>query len=76
MIGLHSPSVRALQLIHGYLAVFWVALGVPVSILAFAFPDNRYLLAFVVFVSCYANFAGHAAAWQATRVEDQQGRGT
>lgn len=48
---------------NGWLTVGWCFLAVPAVLL---WRDS---VPFLVFVSVYANIAGHVAAWQAARAE-------
>lgn len=56
-------NARTLGRINGALAILWLALSVPAMIW---WRDS---VAFLVFVSVYANVAGHVSAWQAARAE-------
>lgn len=60
-------SPRGLQRIHGWLTLLWLLAAVPV--LVTSLKDSVPLL---VFISIYANVAGHFASWQAARVEVRQ----
>lgn len=59
---------RGLQRINGWLTVTWVA-AVPVVLLV---PGWKSSVTLLVFISIYANIAGHFAGWQAARVEVRQ----
>lgn len=48
--------------IHTALAIVWLVLAVGTTGWAFWDPENRYLLGWIVFMSGYANVAGHLAA--------------
>lgn len=56
-------TARQLGRINFWLAWLWLALSVP------AMLWWRESVAFLVFVSVYANVAGHISAWQAARAE-------
>lgn len=59
-----SPAF--LRRFHGWATVIWTFLLVP-SVLWW--KDS---VPWVVAMSCYANVAGHWAAWQASRTEELQ----
>ena len=52
--------------VHGWATIGWLVLAVP------AVVWWRNSLPFLVFVSVYANVAGHWSSWQASRVEVKQ----
>ncbi len=56
-----------MQRIHGWLTLGWLAFAVPVvlTVLKNSVP-------LLVFISIYANVAGHWSSWQASRVEVKQ----
>jgi hypothetical protein len=54
------PKTRA-QWAHFALMVVWIVPGIPVSIYL------RHSIAWLVFISVYANIAGHASGWSAER---------
>ena len=56
-------KARTLGRINGALAIIWLILSIP------AMMWWRNSVAFLVFVSVYANVAGHVSAWQAARAE-------
>lgn len=58
--------------LHAWLTWGWLLLGVVASVYAAINPESRWLLPILVFVSFYANFAGHFSSWQAARVEVRQ----
>lgn len=60
------PSARALRIAHAVATVAWL-LMVPLSIIT----GWLFSVAFVAACSIYANAVGHAAAWQASRAEQQ-----
>ncbi len=47
---------------HGWLAVAWFILTLVTTGLALWFPEHPWLLAWVIFMSGYANTAAHWAA--------------
>ena len=51
--------------IHGVAMIVWAALALPTVL----FWKESIL--WVAFMSLYANFVGHASAWQAARAEDE-----
>ena len=48
--------------VHSWLALVWLALTIGTTVWALVSPDNRYLLAWVIFMSGYANVASHWSA--------------
>ena len=62
-----TTGPRGLQRLHGWLTWLWLFSAVPV--LLTSLKDSVPLL---VFISIYANVAGHFASWQAARVEVRQ----
>ena len=58
---------RAMQRIHGWLTVLWLLSAVPVLL-----TDLKNSVPLLVFISIYANVAGHWSSWQASRVEVRQ----
>jgi hypothetical protein len=56
-------TAQTLGRVNGALAVLWLVLSVP------AMVWWRNSVTFLVFVSVYANVAGHVAAWQGSRAE-------
>jgi hypothetical protein len=62
----HTPSANALRHAHAVAAAAWLVM-VPVSIVTGWVAS----IVFVSACSLYANFASHAAAWQASRAEAQ-----
>lgn len=52
-----------LRAFNGWATVLWAVLAVPAVLF---WRDS---VPFLVFVSVYANLAGHLSAWQACRVE-------
>lgn len=62
----HWPSAKALRKAHGIATLAWL-LMVPVSIVT----GWLFSVAFVAACSIYANAVGHAAAWQASRAEQE-----
>lgn len=55
---------------HGWATLGWAAL-IPISLLT----SLKTSLLWIVLISCYANFASHFSAWQASRVEVQMADG-
>ncbi len=53
---------------NGVLTVLWLLFIIPVLLI----PGWKDSVALLVFISIYANVAGHFAAWQAARVEVKQ----
>lgn len=68
MSWLPDATPRRLRAVHGWLTVAWV-ISIPVVVLIKGLAHSVPLL---VFISIYANVAGHASAWQAARVEVRQ----
>jgi hypothetical protein len=58
---------RGMQSLHGWLTLLWLAFAVPVLL-----TDLKNSVPLLVFISIYANVAGHWASWQASRVEVRQ----
>jgi hypothetical protein len=58
----------ALRHLHAALTVGWLLFAVPVLVM----PGWKESVALLVFISIYANVAGHFAAWQSTRTEEKQ----
>jgi hypothetical protein len=61
-------SSEALKHLHAVLTVAWLVFAVPVLLM----PGWKESVALLVFISIYANVAGHASAWQASRTEEKQ----
>jgi hypothetical protein len=61
-----TPNLKAkdYRRIHAVLTVFWLLLGIPTLLW---WKDS---IAWVAWMSLYANVASHWAAWQASRAED------
>ncbi len=53
-----------LRRLHGALTVLWAVTIAPVLLL-----HLQNSVALVVIISIYANVAGHASAWQSSRIE-------
>jgi hypothetical protein len=53
---------------HAVSTVAWLAFAVPVLLV----PGWKQSVALLVFISIYANVAGHFSSWQAARVEVKQ----
>lgn len=47
--------------VHTALAALWLLLALGTTVWAFWDPENHYLLAWVIFMSAYANAASHLA---------------
>jgi integral membrane sensor domain MASE1 len=58
---------RGMQSLHGWLTLLWLAFAVPVLL-----TDLKNSVPLLVFISIYANVAGHWSSWQASRVEVRQ----
>lgn len=58
----------AMARLHLCLTVAWLAFAVPVLLV----PGWKTSVALLVFISIYANVAGHWASYQASRVEVKQ----
>jgi hypothetical protein len=58
---LNSAHLRRL---HGWLTWLWLASAVPVLL-----TGLKNSVPLLVFISIYANVAGHFSSWQAARVE-------
>lgn len=56
-------SAGFLRALHGWLTIGWLLMAVP------ALLWWQQSVPFLVFVSVYANFAGHFSSWQASRIE-------
>lgn len=66
-----SPAAR-MQL-HKWLAWIWFALAIVTTGWALYDPDNRYLLAWVIFMSAYANTASHWSAHEGAAPSAEEG---
>jgi hypothetical protein len=53
--------------LHAGLAVAWLVFAVPCILI----PSLRNSVPLLVFISIYANVAGHWSSWQASRAEDE-----
>lgn len=60
-----------LRTFHGIASIVWLLIGLAVVFAPFARPLQK-SVAFLVFVSIYANLMGHWSSWQAARVEVKQ----
>lgn len=58
---------RTWRRFHGAMTVVWLLLGIP-SVLWW-----RESIAWLVFMSVWANVAGHFSGWQGSRAEDNAG---
>jgi hypothetical protein len=56
-----SDPARMIR-VHGWAALVWLVLAILTTAWALYDPENRYLLAWVVFMSAYANCASHWSA--------------
>lgn len=68
---LSDPKV--MLAVHGWAAVLWVVLALGTTVAALFFPDHPFLLAWVIFMSGYANAAAHWAARQGAEAEADGG---
>jgi hypothetical protein len=57
-----SMSAHTAVRVHNWAAVVWLALAIGTTGWALYDPENRYLLAWVIFMSAYANVASHLSA--------------
>lgn len=55
-----------LRTLHAVLTVGWLLFAIPVLLI----PGWTSSVPLLVFISIYANVAGHFSAWQATKAED------
>ena len=55
-----------MKMVHGWLAVFWLAAAFPIMIF---WSQN---VPFLVFISVYAVVTGHWASYQAAEAEEKQ----
>ena len=62
--------------LHGWLTIGWAVITVPAVAAIVIYRDHEYAavltLAWITFVSHYANVASHWACYQASRVEVKQ----
>jgi hypothetical protein len=65
-------DARVMVRVHSWLTISWWILALGTTILALLYPDNRFLLAWVIFMSGYANAATHWSAKQAAEAEDTE----
>lgn len=56
-----------LRHLHAFLTIAWLVFAAPVLLI----PGWKESIALLVFISIYANVAGHFSAWQASRVETE-----
>lgn len=66
-----SPEQR--MRLHAGAAVLWLVLAIATTGWALAMPDNRYLLAWVIFMSAYANTASHWSAREGAAPSAKEG---
>lgn len=52
--------------LHAVLTIAWLVFTIPVLLI----PGWKDSVALLVFISIYANVAGHWSAWQAARAEE------
>ena len=62
----NNPA-KSLKHLHAFLTVAWLLFAAPVLLM----PGWKDSVALLVFISIYANVAGHASAWQASRGEEK-----
>lgn len=55
-------SAHTVVVLHTVLAGVWLVLALATTAWALYDPENRFLLAWVIFMSAYANTAAHLAA--------------
>jgi hypothetical protein len=68
-----TPAARIRM--HTWLAWVWLVLAVGTTGWAFWQPENRYLLAWIVFMSAYANCCGHWSAREGAAPSAKEGEG-
>lgn len=66
-----SPEQR--MRLHAGAAVLWLVLAVATTGWALVMPDNHYLLAWVIFMSAYANTASHWSAREGAAPSAKEG---
>ena len=59
---LSNPVIMAK--VHGILVLVWITLAIATTSWALYDPDSKYLLAWVIAMSAYANAAAHWSARQ------------
>lgn len=59
-------SAAHLRLLNACLTVLWLLVAVPIVLT----KSLRESIPLLVFISIYANVAGHFSAWQAARAEE------
>lgn len=65
---MEDKSSRILRCFHLTATVAWLLFAIPVLLV----PGWKESVALLVFISIYANVAGHFSSWQAARVEVKQ----
>jgi hypothetical protein len=66
-----TPAARIRM--HTWLAWAWLVLAVGTTGWALYDPENRYLLAWVIFMSAYANCVGHWSAKEGAAPSAEEG---
>lgn len=64
---------RTMVIVHGWAAVLWAVLALGTTVAAVMFPEHPTLLAWVIFMSGYANAAAHWSARQGAEAEAKGG---
>lgn len=60
---------KRMTVFHGWAAITWLVLSLLTTVAAIIFPDHPLLMAWVIFMSGYANTTGHWAAKQGAESE-------
>lgn len=63
-----NDPTKSLKHLHAALTVTWLLFVAPVLLI----PGWKDSVALLVFISIYANIAGHWSAYQASRAEEKQ----
>lgn len=66
-------SPRQRMRLHAGAALLWLGLAIATTAWALLMPDNRYLLAWVIFMSAYANTASHWSAREGAAPSAREG---
>lgn len=66
-----SPHARIR--LHTILAGIWLVLALGTTFWSVWDPENKYLLAWLVFMSAYANVVGHWSAREGAAPSEQEG---
>jgi hypothetical protein len=61
----YVSAATTLRDLHGLLTVAWLLFVIPVLLI----PSWKTSISLLIFISIYANVAGHFSAWQAARAE-------